>query len=94
MSHAATHDGLPSCFEARSAKLQGELKLTVKRTFLAVEAEEEYFEGPEIELPTPLFELSASEEEWRQEYRKFRCGFHRGSKGEITDLARPRALSF
>lgn len=76
-------------FEARAARLQGEVKVTVKRTFLEVDtpSEDEYLQEPEIELPTPIFELSSLAEEWRRDYRKFRCGFYRGSKGEISDLS-------
>jgi len=90
-------DELTSGFEARAAKLRGEVKLTIKRTFLAVDAEEEYFENPVgCDLPAPLFELSREQEQWRADYRRFRCGFHRGSKGEIGDLSedRPRAATF
>jgi len=90
---AALVDELASSFEARAARLQGEVKVTVKRTFLEVDTEEE--EEPEIEvpeLPAPIFELSELAESWRRDYRKFRCGLGRGSKGEISDFASDLAL--
>jgi len=85
---ATPPEELTSGFEARAAKLRGEVKLSIKHTFLAVDAEEEYFEDPVgFDLPAPLFELSRDQEQWRADYRRFRCGFHRGSKGEISDLS-------